>query len=1026
MLTPDDHKNKSENRAGTYTLYVFIFAISGFSGLIYESIWTHYLKLFLGHAAYAQTLVLAIFMGGMAIGAWYCSRSSNRWTNLFILYAIAEGLIGISAVLFHPLFTWITELSFTGIIPALANATLVTLYKWSLAAILILPQSILLGMTFPLMSSAIIRRFPKTPGSSISILYFSNSFGGAIGVLVSGFVLINWIGLPGTIFTAGCINILLATIIWSLNKNQPETPESIQQATVTIETENNTNTDITNRHFYLTLLSISLATGAASFIYEIGWIRMLSLVMGSSTHAFELMLSAFILGLALGGLWIRKRIDYIKHPVNFLAWVQIIMGLFALSTLILYGQSFNVMHWLLDNLDKTSTGYTLFNFSSIIIALTIMLPATFCAGMTLPLLTYSLIKKSYGEKSIGIIYSTNTVGAILGIVFAVHIGMPYLGLKNLIIFGAAIDIIAGSLLLWLFCYAKQNNSYIIKPAVATTIGSLCIIASIYFIELDSLKMASGVYRETGLLTENKDVILNHQDGKTASIDLTKKVSGLISIRTNGKTDAAIQMSAGGHYFPDEATMIMAAAIPLFIFPQAQNIAVIGLGSGLTSHTALQSRYALQVDTIEIEQKIVDVAKGFYPRNKAVYEDSRSRIHIEDAKTYFSTYNRQYDIIISEPSNPWVSGVAGLFSNEFYQLANRHLTKDGILVQWIQLYEIDLELVSTVLKALSANFDYYDIYIVNTGDMIITAKNNSPLSKLQGKLFNNANIARELRRIDINNIQDMELRKIGNKQSLQPLINSFYVSANSDYYPVLDQNAARTRFLQKNALSLMSIALEPIPALELLGIRKPDWQISNISATPHFQPSILANTAQLIRDQVFETANNRSSWFTQESSANNTASANQHNPRKIVQELNELLIECQTPEHGDKIFVLFGVALKTIPYLRPAELKQIWRRYEQGSCLTSWNTREQLWFKYIKAMSDRNINTISELSLELLSDKQDLTQARKKYLVASYMLANLALGKKHLAREAWQKYRHELFPEEEPRRLFKLLDLYSNE
>ena len=116
-----------------------LFTISGFSGLIYESIWSHYLKLFLGHAAYAQTLVLAIFMGGMALGSWLCSRYSSRWKNLLLGYALAEGLVGLFALLFHTVFDNFTLTAYTSIMPAIGDPLLINIFKWSLATLLIFP-----------------------------------------------------------------------------------------------------------------------------------------------------------------------------------------------------------------------------------------------------------------------------------------------------------------------------------------------------------------------------------------------------------------------------------------------------------------------------------------------------------------------------------------------------------------------------------------------------------------------------------------------------------------------------------------------------------------------------------------------------------------------------------------------------------------------------------------------------------------------------------------------------------------------
>src|SRR5262245_18007697 len=180
-------------------VFFAIFALSGFSGLIYESIWTHYLKLFLGHAAYAQTLVLGIFMGGMAIGAWVAARRSEKWRNALGAYAACEALLGLLALGFHPAFTAFLDLAYERAIPLLGSAGSVLVFKWVASAVLILPQSILLGMTFPLMSAGILRRFPDAPGASLATLYFTNSLGGAIGVLLSGFVMIDHLGLPGTI-----------------------------------------------------------------------------------------------------------------------------------------------------------------------------------------------------------------------------------------------------------------------------------------------------------------------------------------------------------------------------------------------------------------------------------------------------------------------------------------------------------------------------------------------------------------------------------------------------------------------------------------------------------------------------------------------------------------------------------------------------------------------------------------------------------------------------------------------------------
>ena len=215
---------------------------------------------------------------------------------------------------------------------------------------------------------------------------------------------------------------------------------------------------------------------------------MLSLVLGSSTHSFELMLSAFILGLALGGLWIHRRIERVASPVRFLALVQVSMGLLALLTLPLYGTTFTLMQWLVKTLSKTDTGYALFNLSSSAIAMAVMLPTTFCAGMTLPLITFILIRGGQGERSIGAVYAANTIGAIIGVFFAVHVGMPLLGLKNLIACGAGLDIALGIGLFW-FALAESGGRRL--PVIATVLGVCAVAATVFLVQLDPIKWDLG-------------------------------------------------------------------------------------------------------------------------------------------------------------------------------------------------------------------------------------------------------------------------------------------------------------------------------------------------------------------------------------------------------------------------------------------------------------------------------------------------------------------------------------------------------
>jgi spermidine synthase len=455
-----------------------LFSLSGFAGLIYESIWSHYLKLFLGHAAYAQTLVLAIFMGGMALGAWSCGKLIHRLKNPLLGYVIVELVIGVLGMLFHPVFTSSTGFLLDSVLPGMESPLAIELVRWSFASLLILPQTLLLGATFPLMSVGILRNFPALPGNSIAMLYFSNSLGAVIGVLASGFWLISAVGLPGTIMTAALINFLY----WRLPclRHQPSRCKPTKHLPLP-------DHQLRRRTAYAPCCMVALVTGLSSFVYEIGWIRMLSLVLGASTHAFELMLAAFILGLALGGLWVRKHIDRYTNPLQALGIVQLLMGLLALGTIVSYNHIFDIMQGMMNTLQRNESGYLWFNLGSHFIAALVMLPVTFMAGMTLPLITYILFSRGSGESAIGKVYAANTLGAIIGVWLAVQWLLPLTGLKHTILLGAALDLVLGIYLL------ARSQASLTLQRLTIIVSGVALVGVGMGTAFDSNRMASGYF-----------------------------------------------------------------------------------------------------------------------------------------------------------------------------------------------------------------------------------------------------------------------------------------------------------------------------------------------------------------------------------------------------------------------------------------------------------------------------------------------------------------------------------------------------
>ena len=249
-------------------------------------------------------------------------------------------------------------------------------------------------------------------------------------------------------------------------------------------------------------------------------------------------------------------------------------------------------------------------------------------------------------------------------------------------------------------------------------------------------------------------------------------------------------------------MTFTGALPLFLAPEARRIANIGFGTGMTTHVLLASPRVERVDTIEIEPAMVQAAAAFRRVNWRAYDDPRSRIHYDDAKKYFSAQGGRYDVIVSEPSNPWVSGVASLFSDEFYRDVRRHLRDGGLFVQWVQLYEITPSLVATIVAALERNFSDYEFWLANNADMIIVAAHNGAVPAPDARAFEHAALRAELKRFRIENLDDLALHRVGGRAAVMPYFLTLGVEPNSDYFPVLEMKAPLARYMQSATRDLV--------------------------------------------------------------------------------------------------------------------------------------------------------------------------------------------------------------------------------
>jgi predicted membrane-bound spermidine synthase len=711
------------------------------------------------------------------------------------------------------------------------------------------------------MSAGVLRIVPKKPGSVLAQLYFANSLGGAFGVLIAGFWLLGAGGLPLTLDAAATVNLvvfLIAIGVARFGAKSAVAPTVAEPLAEAARGETSREAEQIPLSIARLLLLVAFGTAVASFIYEISWIRMLSLLLGSATHSFELMLSAFILGLALGARWVRSRADRFVDPVRALGIVQCVMGLAALATIPVYLAGFKWTASFITALKLNDGGYDLFTIARYIACLVVMLPSTFCAGMTLPLITRMLMRRGDGERAIGNVYAVNTLGSIVGVVLAGLVLMPLVGLKVLLVEGAVIDMALGVMLLRLSGPSVQRRQQL--AYIAAFGMTLAALASLRLNHFDKVTLSSGVYRYGSLPNPAGRRMIFYRDGRTATVAVGRQVPDSFTwIATNGKPDASVDRA----WFlardtthlrvlnGDISTQVLIPVITLAHMPGAKLAAIIGEGSGMTSHFLLGSSALQQAVTIEIEPQMIAGSRMFYPANRRVFDDKRSRFVVDDAKSFFATDARKYDVIISEPSNPWVSGVSGLFTDEFYHRVRGYLTPNGVFGQWLHLYEINDGLVLSVLAAIHKNFASYSVYLTSNDDMLIVASNLPELPAPDWSIINSPGIAADLAGVVPFTPQSLDATHLVDRRELAPLLDHFG-TPNSDYRPVLDLGAERARFKRETASGFGTLRVERFDAVAaMFGDKRPFdddartavpeiWQLHALTVSAALrQPSLVA-------------------------------------------------------------------------------------------------------------------------------------------------------------------------------------------
>jgi hypothetical protein len=458
-------------------------------------------------------------------------------------------------------------------------------------------------------------------------------------------------------------------------------------------------------------------------------------------------------------------------------------------------------------------------------------------------------------------------------------------------------------------------------------------------------------------------------------------------------------------------MVLAGALPLAIKPQATRVAVIGLGSGLTTHTLLASPRIAELDTIEIEPAMVEGARLFDPLNRRAYADPRSHVHIEDAKTFFAAQREPYDIIVSEPSNPWVSGVSTLFSEEFYGRVKQHLRPDGLLVQWVHSYEISTGLVASIFLALGKHFPDYAIYGGGVGDLFVVASPSGRVPPISPEIFSMPGAAADLARLGFRGVGDLLALRVGGRAAIEPLFVQTGFPANSDFFPVLDQRAPRSRFKNESAEGLRGLRDAFVPVLPLLDgeSRTPLARLRATSLNDPVRVGRAAQGAEAIGVFLSGAA----------------ASAPHATPeaRRSALIARAYLDNCSGSEE-QWVGAIADLARGASPYLERDDVAIVFERALASRCWRTLGEATRARVLLMQAINDRDPRAMARHAESLLEAGAPAPEDERTLYVMAAMTAHLAMGQKARALAIAGRYLGSISPGERDLLAVRLLAAHA--
>jgi spermidine synthase len=824
VMTEERERALGNARHGLYSatslrLIALCFILSGATGLVYEVLWARMLGLVFGATTLAVSAVLAAFMGGLALGSALAGRFGARIARPLRAYGLVEIGIALYALLVPFLFRLIDSLY-----PFIwqqfhPGFYAFSLWRFLLSCLVLLIPTTLMGATLPVLSAALLRSSTKRE-TSVTRLYACNLFGAITGTLVAGFVLMPVWGVRATIWTAAALNLLigLTAILADLKdqKSAPPAPEDEEQALedddkFSVSDDREAEEESINGPAWFWLLCAGVS-GFVTFCAQVAWTRVLTMVIGSSTYAFSIVVALFLLGLAGGAALVARQKRHTNLRRNVMSVeLATALGLFvslwvenkAPGLLFDLGQKHEINSW---------TGWLA--LQALVAAMLVLIPA-FLMGMVMPLVLVWAGRARAGTsvRFVGRSYAVNTLGAIAGAFGTGFVLIPKAGTRFTILFAAALCLIMAG-----FAYrpATGGGDRELRYSLAAGITvALLIMMLLAAPRLNAFDLAAGAYDNMisalarPQLRDESDAnkvfgpetnhLLMFREGPTATVSV-REDWGARSLAINGRTNASDK--------GDMPTQVILGQLPVLFAPRTDNALVVGFASGVTVGSLLQSPLK-SLECVELEPATLEAAEYFNHVNHRPREDARLRLIIDDARTYLRVTETRYDMIVSEPSHPWVPGVANLFTREFFELGRSRLRDDGVFVQWVQIYQLSTESLRSVLATFKSVFPHVQMFRVGgaaKGKDLILIGSRAPLSldPLAGRM-SDPRVRAELSRISINGPEDMLDWYVCDETQLGPAVADAPI--NTDDNMRIETSAPREAFkpfMEANAAWIESL------------------------------------------------------------------------------------------------------------------------------------------------------------------------------------------------------------------------------